>query len=277
MQNGYYSVTGAMVAQFNKLDLISNNLANLNTTAFKRDDVVMGDFKRVFQEYQDEMPIKDNTKEASKFMNATVARVPQIVEQYTKYEQGGIKNTGNTFDFALKRDDVFFMVETPNGLRLTQNGSFTLNDQGTLVTKEGYPVLPATYFQNQQYITLTDNVDVRVDKSGTIYTMDKGQNAFDQQDEVGRLYIVQSDDVKSLVKEGVNLYKFKSTDELSEMDEGSDVVSQGFLETSNINPVNEMVNLIEANRMVDMYQKVMKSHMNDLNAEAISKLASTKV
>lgn len=85
--------------------------------------------------------------------------------------------------------------------------------------------------------------------------MDKGQNAFDQQDEVGRLYIVQSDDVKSLVKEGVNLYKFKSTDELSEMDEGSDVVSQGFLETSNINPVNEMVNLIEANRMVEIVQK----------------------
>ena len=90
------------------------------------------------------------------------------------------------------------MVETPNGLRLTQNGSFTLNDQGTLVTKEGYPVLPATYFQNQQYITLTDNVDVRVDKSGTIYTMDKGQNAFYQQDEVGRLYIVQSDYVALL-------------------------------------------------------------------------------
>jgi len=62
MQNGYYSVTGAMVTEFNKLDLISNNLANLNTTAFKRDNVVVGDFKSNFQEYQDEMPIKDNTK-----------------------------------------------------------------------------------------------------------------------------------------------------------------------------------------------------------------------
>ena len=47
MQNGYYSVTGAMVTQFNRLDVISNNLANLNTTAFKRDDVVVGDFKRI--------------------------------------------------------------------------------------------------------------------------------------------------------------------------------------------------------------------------------------
>ena len=153
MQSSYYSVTGAMVTQFNKLDLISNNLANLNTTAFKRDDVVVGDFKRIFQEYKDEMPIKDNTKEASKFINAVGVRVPQVVEEYVKYQQGGIKNTGNPFDFALKREDAFFMVETPNGIRLTQNGSFTLNNEGVLTTKEGYPVLPATYFQNQQYIT----------------------------------------------------------------------------------------------------------------------------
>jgi flagellar basal-body rod protein FlgG len=266
MQNGYYSVTGAMVAQFNKLDVISNNLANLNTTAYKRDDVVVGDFKRIFQEYQEEMPIKDNTKEASKFMNGSVARVPQIVEQYTKYEQGGIRNTGNTLDFALKRGDIFFMVETPSGLRLTQNGSFTINNQGVLVTKEGFPVLPSTYFQNQQYITLPDDAELRVDKSGNLYN---------KEDEIGSLYIVQSDDIKSLLKEGANLYQFKSPEELTQMERG-DLVAQGFLETSNINPVHEMVNLIDANRMVEMYQKVMKSHMNDLNSDAINKLASTK-
>ena len=266
MQNGYYSVTGAMVTKFNKLDVISNNLANLNTPAFKRDDVVIGDFKRIFQEFQEEMPLKDNTKEASKFMNATIDRVPQIVEGYVKYEQGGIKNTGNSLDLALKRNDIFFMVETPQGIRLTQNGAFTLNNEGTLVTKEGFPVLPSTYFQNRQYVTLPDDGELRVDKSGNLYN---------REDEIGRLYIVQSDDVKSLLKEGANLFKFKSTDELTELDTG-ELVAQGFLETSNINPVYEMTNLIEANRMVEMYQKVMKSHMNDLNSEAISKLASTK-
>ncbi len=103
------------------------------------------------------MPIKDNTKEASKFINAVGVRVPQVVEEYVKYQQGGIKNTGNPFDFALKREDAFFMVKTPNGIRLTQNGSFTLNNEGVLTTKEGYPVLPATYFQNQQYITVPDD------------------------------------------------------------------------------------------------------------------------
>lgn len=266
MQSSYYSVTGAMVTQFNKLDLISNNLANLNTTAFKRDDVVVGDFKRIFQEYKDEMPIKDNTKEASKFMNAVGVRVPQVVEEYVKYQQGGIKRTGNALDLALKREDAFFMVETPNGIRLTQNGAFTLNSEGVLTTKEGYPVLPATYFQNQQYITIPDDGEFRVDKAGGVYN---------REDQIGNLMIVQSDDIKSLLKEGASFYTFKSTDELTQLEDGN-LIEQGFLETSNINPVTEMVGLIESNRMVEMYQKVMKSHMNDLNSDAISKLASTK-
>lgn len=266
MQSSYYSVTGAMVTQFNKLDLISNNLANLNTTAFKRDDVVVGDFKRIFQEYKEEMPIKDNTKEASKFINAVGVRVPQVVEEYVKYEQGGIKHTGNALDFALKREDAFFMVETPNGIRLTQNGSFSVNGEGILTTKEGYPVLPATYFQNQQYITIPEDGELRVDQSGGVYN---------REDQIGNLMIVRSDDVKSLLKEGSSLFKFKDLQEVTQLEEGN-LVAQGFLETSNINPVSEMVSLIETNRLVEMYQKVMKSHMNDLNSEAVSKLASTK-
>lgn len=267
MQNGYYSVTGAMVTQFNRLDVISNNLANVNTTAFKRDDVVVGDFKRIFQEYKEEMPLSDNTYEGSKFLNAAISRVPQVVEQYIQYAQGGLKNTGNPLDFALKREDAFFMVETPNGIRLTQNGSFSINDQRTLVTKEGYPVLPSTYFANRQYITVPEDAPLAVDKTGALYA---------GADEIGRFFIAQSDDMKKLTKEGDNLYRFDSLEEVSEL-VAADAVAQGFLETSNINPVSEMVGLIETNRLVEMYQKVMHSHMNDLNTDAINKLASIKV
>ena len=266
MQNGYYSVTGAMVTQFNRLDVISNNLANLNTTAFKRDDVVVGDFKRIYQEAKDEMPLSDNTKEGSKFLNAAITRVPQVVEQYVQYNQGGAKNTGNPLDFSLKRSDVFFMVETPNGIRLTQNGSFSMNEQGTLVTKEGYPVLPSTYFTNKQYITVPEDAPLSVDKSGALYA---------GADEIGRFFMAQSDDIKTLTKEGDNLFRFNDISEVSEMT-GRDLVVQGFLETSNINPISEMVGLIETNRLVEIYQKVMQSHMNDLNNDAITKLASTK-
>lgn len=266
MQSGYYDVTGGMVTQFNRLDVISNNLANLNTTAYKRDDVIIGDFKRIFQESQDNMPISNNTKEAAKFVNSSIDRVPHISEEYTQFKQGGLKNTGNSLDFALKSKDVFFMVKTPQGIRLTQNGSFVLNSDGILTTKEGYPVLPENYFKNNQYIKITDNAQLTSDKSGTLYS--NGNS-------IGKFYIATSDNIKSFQKDGEGLYKFSNIQDI-EQSSKKDVVAQGFLETSNVNPVFEMVNLIETNRLVEMYQKVMNSHMNDLNSDAINKLASLR-
>ncbi len=266
MQSGYYDVTGGMVTQFNRLDVISNNLANLNTTAFKRDDVVIGDFKRIFQNTQDNMPVNDNTKEAAKFMNSSIDRVPRITEEYTNFKQGGLKNTGNSLDFALKSDDAFFMVKTPDGIRLTQNGSFALNNDGVLTTKEGYPVLPKNYFQNSQYITVPQNSEFVSDKSGNLYS---------DGNQIAQFYIATTDDMKSLQKDGDGLYKFPSMQNITESSK-KDVVAQGFLETSNVNPVYEMVDLIETNRLVEMYQRVMNSHMNDLNSDAINKLASVR-
>ncbi len=275
MQNGYYTTTGAMVTQFNRLDVISNNLANLNTTAFKRDDVVIGDFKRIFQEYQEEMPIKNHTKEAAKYLNASIDRVPQVSEQYIEFKQGGLKSTGNSLDFALKREDAFFMVDTPDGIRLTQNGSFVIDNEGTLTTKEGYPVLSSTFFQNGKYIKVEPNSTFTVDKTGNIYSANLAEGFAQGEIPLGKLFIAQSDDIKSLTKEGTSLYKYKNIEDIRDL-KNADVVAQGFLETSNINPVREMVGLIEAHRMVEMYQKVMTSHMNDLNSEAINKLAQTR-
>jgi flagellar basal-body rod protein FlgG len=266
VQSGYYDVTGGMVTQFNKLDVISNNLANLNTTAFKKDNVIVGDFKRIFQNAQDKMPINDNTKKAAKFLNSSISGVPQVVEQYTKFTQNGMKNTGNDLDFALKSANVFFMVKTPNGIRLTQDGSFVLNKDGVLSTKEGYPVLPANYFTDSKFIKVDTSKRFGVDKSGNIYAND---------DKSGKLFIATSDDIKSFQKEGSNLFKFPDIKDIHQVTQ-QDIVAQGFLETSNVNPVSEMIGLIEANRMVEMYQKVMNSQMNDLNTDAINKLASVR-
>ena len=275
MQNGYYTTTGAMVTQFNKLNVISNNLANVNTTAFKRDDVVIGDFKRIFQETQEELPIKNHTKEAAKYVNASIDRVPQVSEQYVEFQQGGLKMTGNKLDFALKREDAFFMVDTPDGLRLTQDGSFSINQDGILTNKDGFPIVPSSYFQNKQYITVNENNTFTVDETGNIYSADIANGITEGETLTGRIFIAQSNDIKTLTKEGNNLYKFNNINGIKDLT-NSDVVAQGFLETSNVNPVKEMVGLIEAHRMVEMYQKVMTSHMNDLNNDAINKLATTR-
>ena len=266
VQSGYYDVTGGMVTQFNKLDMISNNLANLNTTAFKKDKVVVGDFKRIFQEKQDAMPLENNTKEAAKFLNSTIDRVPHIVEQYTDFRQGGIKTTGNTLDFALKSKNAFFMVKTPSGLRLTQNGSFVLNDKGILTTKEGYPVIPKNYFKNSKFINIQEGGNIVSDKSGNLYS---------NGDKIAKIYIVTSNDIKSFQKDGENLFKFPNINKIFESNK-KDILMQGALETSNVNPVSQMVGLIETNRLVEMYQRVMNAQMNDLNSDAINKLASVR-
>ncbi len=262
MNNGYYMATGAMVTQFNRLDVISNNLANVNTTAFKQDDVVIGDFERIFQEKRDNLPIRDHTKEAAKFLNRSIDRVPQISREYVKYDQGALKSTGNTFDFALKQKNAFFVVNTPQGERLTQNGNFTLNDKGVLVTKEGYEVL-----SKQGKIAFAYNDRVVADKSGNIFVNNEARSQF---------RIVTPSDIRTLQKQGDNLYKFTDEKELDATGANDDILAQGFLEVSNVNPVRQMTALIEASRLVEMYQKVMTTHMDDLNNEAINKLATPK-
>lgn len=267
MNNGYYTTTGAMVTQFNKLNVITNNLANLNTVGFKKDDVVIADFARIYKETRDILPINDHTKKAAKFLNRSIDRVPQISEQFVIYKQGGMRQTGNTLDFALKRKDAFFVVETPNGLRLTQNGSFTLDQNGVLVTKENYKVLPNGYQPgSNQNIQIPENSTTTADKNGNIYA---------NGEELATFYLVVPTDIRKLEKEGDNLYKFENLASLDNLVD-DDVISQGYLEMSNVNPIHEMVGLIETNRIVQMYQKVMTSHMDDLNREAITKLATVR-
>lgn len=267
MQNGYYTATGAMVTQFNKLDVITNNLANVNTTGFKRDDVVVGDFMRILKESRDELYLKDHTKEAAKFINRSIDRVPQVVEQYTDFSKGIVKQTSTPLDFALKRDDLFFLVETPNGVKLTQNGSFALNEKGEITTKEGYKVAATKYFANKKYLSVPENASLVSNKSGKLYA---------NNELVGKLFIAQVENQKELQKEGDGYYKVDDIYAVKEIEDGGDYLMQGYLQGSNVNAVKEMVSLIETNRLVSMYQKVMHTHMNDLNNESINKLASVR-
>ncbi|MBR8462179.1 flagellar hook-basal body protein [Campylobacter sp. faydin G-24] len=266
MQNGYYQATAGMVTQFNRLDVISNNLANVNTIGFKRNDVVIGDFARIFKETQDELPLKNHTKDAAKFLNRTLDRVPQVSEEYTDFSTGGIKYSSNNLDFALKREDIFFLVDTPSGVRLTKNGSFSLDEDGFIVSKEGYRILPNNYetlAQQQRGIQLPQGERFTVDKNGNIYS---------NEDQISKFYMAQVREIRDLKKIGDNLYELKNLADMQDVND-ADMLLQGYTQMSNVNPVREMVALIETQRLVDMYQKVMTSHMTDLNQDAIQKLA----
>lgn len=270
MQNGYYQATGAMVTQFNRLDVVTNNLANINTPAFKRDGVVVADFKRIFREVQDELPLENHTKDGARFLNSTIDRVPQIDQNYTDFEQGALKLSQNPLDLALVKEDAFYLLETNKGeIRLSKDGTFQLNEEGFLVNKQGYKVLSTDFSDDAKLAYIQINPNARrldVDKDGVIYA--DGINT-------SSLYIAKLSDKRDLQKDGDNTYKIHDLKQILHED-NSNAVRQGYYEASNVNPIIQMVDLIEANRMVEMYQKVMSSHMNELNQDAITKLASTK-
>ena len=275
MQGGFYSSVGGMVTHINRLDVIANNIANANTTGFKRDDVVIGDFMRLYEQHKEFLPIEDQTKDAAKFYNRSLNRVPQIVEEFTDRSAGGVVQTENTFDFALSRENAYFMIETPEGIRFSRDGSFVLNEEGRLVNKEGYAVLPREYIESPQYIDFVDGFQVEVDSDVNIYNRSLTNEELDEALLGGNIAVVSFENPKFLQKVGDNLYKYPE-ERMNEMEvlERSGAVRQGFLEKSNINVVYEMTGLIETNRLVEAYSKVLKTHMDDLNTEAITRLAA---
>lgn len=274
MQSGYYNTTGGMVTQFNRLDLISNNLANLNTTGFKRDDVVIGDYLRLFETHKEQLPIEDHTRKAAKFLNRTMNRVPIISEEYTVRSVGSLAQTDNPLDFALQRDNAFFVIKTPDGIRYTRDGNFNINNDGHLVNKDGHLVLSRDGLDSQEGIIIPTGMYLESDNNGNLYLRNINNDAIAEQINIGALAVVGFENPRYLKKVGKNLYEYPQ-DRLDERDimQNSAMIAQGFLEKSNVNAVLEMSSLIETNRLVDMYSKVMKSHMDDLNTEAITKLA----
>ncbi|EJF07473.1 Flagellar hook-basal body protein FlgG [Thiovulum sp. ES] len=261
MQSGFYAGTGGMVSQFHKLETITNNLANLNTTGFKRDEKIFGDYMRMAKDSHDELPLQNHTRESSKFYNRTMTRVPQVVDEYSDFSMGSMKQTHNPLDLALAKDDVFFVVEAPDGFHLTRDGSFTTNENGQLVTRQGFAVLDT----DLRPIEIDMNENIAFDKAG----------AFMNGNNDGELLVVQPENLRTLQKMGNGLYKITDQNELVSA-EDLNVVRQGYLEGSNVNAVLEMSSLIEANRMVGMYQKVMDTQMNQLNRDAIEKLATNR-
>ncbi|ANV97803.1 flagellar biosynthesis protein FlgG [Helicobacter enhydrae] len=272
MQSGYYSATGGMVTQFNRLDVIANNLANLNTNAYKRDDVAIGDFMRILKGERDELPIEDNTREAAQYWNRAMDKVPIVTEEFTDRALGAMSKTDNPLDFTLKKENAFFAVQTPDGVRYTRDGSFNLDENGNVVNKRGMKILSRNWIDSEGGIVLNASGDVAVTPSGNVFVRTPaGENV-----PAGALAIVSFADMRYLKKTADGLYEYVGDDLARdrEMYENNvDVLTQGYLEKSNVNAVLEMTSLIETNRLVDMYQKVMKTHTDDLNTEAIQKLA----
>lgn len=249
MIRGWYIGSSGMNAQQTRLDAISNNLANADTTGFKRDIAVSKSFPELLMRR-----MGDDGVYETPFGSADVAPIigkiglgVETNELYTDFEQGSFKQTSTHTDMALSGEG-FFAVETPNGERYTRNGNFLVGKEGILVTKEGYPVLG-----EKGYIQVADD-RFTVNQDGMVYSED-------DMELIDRFKIVRFDNERYLQKMGSSLYKDTDVTGAAYIAEGKErpVVLQSYVETSNVNVVNEMVSMIEVNRAYEANQKTIQA------------------
>lgn len=243
MVRGLYNSGWSMIAGNRKMDVIANNLANSATTGFKKDAVIFESFPDLLTKRLGDTKTNSNLSGVVGTMNYS-SDVSQI---YTVFSQGQLVDTGNRLDFGLADSDrTFFVVGVPdsNGKivsHYTRNGAFHLNQNGLLVTADGFPVLG----KNGTLITLKGD-KIAVDETGTI--TQNGKIA-------GQLALAQINDTATLRKIGDNL--LAATEETGfENPEGH--VKQGYLEQSNVNVIKEMVDMITVTRQYEANQKVLQ-------------------
>jgi flagellar basal-body rod protein FlgF len=267
MLRGIYTGASGMVAQMHRMDALANNLANVDVTGYKRDTTVQKAFPELLIRRT-----SDDGLYKFPFGSAEVAPVVgrlgtgvEFNELFTVFEQGALKETGNAFDLALDGEG-FFAIDTQDGERFTRNGEFILGNEGLLLTKDGNPVLG----QNG-YIQVKEN-NFSIDAHGRVWQnaalannpdrlISDEENEWENLELVDTLKIVNFQRTRYLQKQGDSRWRetFESG-RATELDESiRPKLYQGFLETSNVNPVTEMVNMIEVNRAYEANQKVIQS------------------
>lgn len=236
MNQGTYPLAASMINQINRLDMISNNLANSNTNGFKQEGTTEGSFNYYLQKASQEgfIPTK---------INEVTNTIPKMDSKFINSEQGPIMPTGNTLDFALSASDTFFKVQDTSGeVVYTRDGAFK-NLDGFLVDSNG------------QFILNNDNEPIVT-----------------EDDFINQISVVKID-YKDLEKYKDNNFKAKedATIEIFEINDGQ--MLQGAIEKSNVNSVIAMVGLIDAHRRFEQSQKAIKT-IDELNGKLIEKIGN---
>ena len=225
-----------MTAQMQRNDLVANNLANLNSRGFKKDQTFFDILKTA-----DESRLQLTTK--------------------TDFSQGTLENTQNPLDLAISGRG-FFVVETEQGERLTRNGHFTVNQDGFLSDSNGNMILG---HGGKIFLALDNHppTAINICEDGRIFL----DNQY-----IDQLKIVDVENYNVLKKASSNAFKVEAGNSIIDIE--NPCVLQGNLENSNVNSIDEMVSLIEIQRQFESSQRVLKTIDNALKraANSISKV-----
>jgi flagellar basal-body rod protein FlgG len=257
MSGDIYLAASAALAYEKRIEAVANNLANINTAGFKRDQVS-------FQAYMmsaagTPVPVQLPFPPAAEAASFWVE-----LRSHTDFSPGPLRQTGNPLDVSLSGKG-FFNIQSPEGTVYTRRGNFTLNAEGVLVTQEGWPVLG-------------DGGEIRVDGGGrerTALAVTVGEDGTVQVNggKVGRLQISDIADATGLAK--FNGCYFKPSAAGAEAEPLEDPrVAQGFLEMANVEAVKMLTEMIEILRGYESYQRVIRG-IDELNAKSIAEVGRT--
>ncbi len=268
MDKGIYTALSGGIAKSHELELIANNLANANTPGFKRDT-------GTFSEYLTELRRQDSVDAPSAAAGSQEARVEgdkSFVEMdgiYTDYRQGQLQTTGRNLDVGIEGNG-FLEALTPGGIRYTRQGNLSIGANGVLVTPNGYPILAKPTPGNEavppeQRMIRLGNGAVNVTPDGTL-----SQNGA----AVATLSVQEFQEPQWLEKVGNAYYRNVHPNNLKV---GATIskLHQGFLESSNVNAVQEMTRLIEATRAYESHMQAIKTYQ-EIDGRSVSEIAGNR-
>jgi len=258
----YTAVSGAM-AQNERVNTISNNIANVNTPAFKKSKQVFNEYLTANEKLPDVIQVPKIPASIESFydMQGGDKAYVNTAGTYTDFSQGTLKSTGNNLDFAIEGPG-FFEVLTPQGVRLTRDGSLKRDVNGRLVTQRGYPVLRSGQQDPSQRIINLDSHNITVSFDGNVFS--GGTNE-------GQIAVVNTPTKGAIRPVGMNYFALRPNfnDKLEPVEEFK--IHQGALEASNVNVVSEMTDLISASRVFESTQQAIKA-FDAMNAKLVNEV-----
>lgn len=243
------AAASGMMAQQTRTEIIAHNLANVNTPGFKRSRAHFEDL--LYQTVQGQQVLGQNDSQTAPAIQ--VGRGTRLAAVQRLHEQGPIEQSGRNLDVAIEGDG-FFQVQLPNGdLAYTRDGSLQISDQGMLVTNAGYALQPAIRIPS-------DATELTISQTGVV-SVRRGRDVTPT--EVGRLELARFANPSGLVSLGQNLLAPTASSGQPVLafpnDEGMGRLQQGSLEGSNVEIVQEMVEMIAAMRAYELSSKAVKT------------------
>jgi flagellar basal-body rod protein FlgG len=249
MIRALYTAASGMDAQQTNIDNVAHNLANVNTTGFKKARVEFEDL--VYQQVK--APGTPNTSSTESPIGLELGLGTRAVATARDFASGNLQTTNGPLDLAIEGGG-FFQVTMPDGtIAYTRAGAFHLNQEGQVVTAEGYPMEPAVTIPK-------DAVSISISKQGVVSVAIAGQQAPQQ---VGTIELSNFQNPAGLEALGSNFYKVTTASGEPTTTtpglEGTGTLAQGMLEQSNVSIVEEMINMILGQRAYEANSRVVKT------------------